>query len=150
VTDALFPLPLTPFEHYYWCDDRPVSPTTFPVELTFRGTIERARFEQALRSTIARHPLLNALVDVHTARVPQWVDAHGQSPPIDWSDAAEPIRPSAVAFIDLTSVPGLRVWVRTTDESNRVVFQFHHACCDALGELMRALPCEVDLVRLEA
>jgi hypothetical protein len=37
---GLFPLPLTPFEYYYWCDDRPDYPTTFPIELTFSGLLE--------------------------------------------------------------------------------------------------------------
>ena len=35
VMHSLFPLSLTPFEYYYWCDDQPDYPTTFPVELTF-------------------------------------------------------------------------------------------------------------------
>ena len=36
---SLFPMPLTPFEYYSWCDDRPDYPTTFPVELTFSGVL---------------------------------------------------------------------------------------------------------------
>lgn len=135
MSDDLFPLPLTPFEYYYWCDDRPASPTTFPIELIFRGSLDRTAFIEALRFVKARHPLLNARVDVHSSRVPRWVAASETTTPVDWADTREPIRPSPVAFLDLTSSSGLRVWVRTSEDRTRVVLQFHHACCDALGAL---------------
>ncbi len=135
VTVVLFPLPFTPFEYYYWCDDRPESPTTFPIELVFRGPLQRTEFEQAIRSTVARHPLLNAVVDPHTGRLPRWIDAKGRAAPIDWSDATRPLGLSPIGFLDLTSLPGLRVQVRVSPEQSRVVLQFHHACCDALGGL---------------
>ncbi len=131
----LFPLPFTPFEYYYWCDDRPESPTTFPIELIFRGPLQRPEFEQAIRLTVARHPLLCAVADPHAGRLPRWIDAGGRAAPIDWSDASDPLCLSPIGFLDLTSLPGLRVGVRVTPEQSRVVLQFHHACCDALGGL---------------
>ncbi|MCH7752913.1 MAG: chromosome condensation protein, partial [Planctomycetes bacterium] len=59
MADDLLPLPLSPFEFYYWCDDRPDYPTTFPVELMFRGPLRRKAFAEALQVCLDRHPLLN-------------------------------------------------------------------------------------------
>ncbi|MGE0376747.1 MAG: WS/DGAT domain-containing protein [Planctomycetaceae bacterium] len=135
MTAVVFPLPFTPFEYYYWCDDRPDWPTTFPIELVFRGTLQRPEFEQAYRLVVARHPLLHALVDTRAARLPRWIDGSDRSAPVDWADDQSSRQPLTDAFLDLTSLPGLRVWVRVSAEQSRVVLQFHHACCDALGAL---------------
>ena len=72
MADELFPLPLTPFEYYYWCDDRPEYPTTFPLELLFRGPLRREPLEAAIRVCLDRHPLLAANLDT-TTKFPQWI-----------------------------------------------------------------------------
>ncbi len=56
----LFPLPLTPFEYYYWCDDQDDYPTAYPVDLTFSGSLEVEPFCRAVALIVARHPLLSA------------------------------------------------------------------------------------------
>lgn len=131
----VFPLPFTPFEYYYWCDDRPESPTTFPIELVFRGALQREALEQAYRVTVARHPLLHALVDVRSSRRPYWIDGAVRLAPLDWADHAVPIHPSPVGFLDLRSYPGLRMWARASPHQSRLILQFHHSCCDALGAM---------------
>lgn len=131
MTPDLFPLPLTPFEYYYWCDNRPESPTTYPVNLDFRGRLERDRLVRALQIVAARHPLLSARVEPDARAEPQWVP--GPAPEIDWAGQDVPIAPPAGPMIDLAREPGLRVFVREGPETVRLTLQFHHACCDGLS-----------------
>jgi hypothetical protein len=130
-----FPLPLTPFEYYYWCDDRPDYPTTFPVELTFSGKLEPEPFSRALATVVARHPLLTALVRREGRSAPLWVEGDDQPPTVDWAGGDIPISHPQGEQIDLSRAPGLRVWVRQTEPTTRVLLQFHHVCCDGLGSL---------------
>jgi hypothetical protein len=130
---SIFPLPLTPFELYYLLDDRREYPTTFPVEARFSGELDPARFRAALEATVARHPLLRATVEDRRGTL-QWVEAGGR-PHVDWADESATIRHADGEFIDLRSAPGLRTWVRAGAGSARVLFQFHHACCDGLAAL---------------
>jgi len=62
--------------------------------------------------------------------IPAWIEGDGSLPSVDWGGPSEPIRHSEGPAIDLASSPGLRVWVRQTDDTSRLVLQFHHACCD--------------------
>jgi hypothetical protein len=131
--DLLWPLPFTPFEVYYYLDDSREFPTTFPILLRFSGALDRALFSQALTQAVARHPLLRARVEIQRGS-PCWVAADGP-PPLDWADASLPMAPAEGDYLDLTTGPGLRTWVRTSPGSAKVVFQFHHACCDGLAGL---------------
>ncbi len=54
-------------------------------------------------------------------------------PLVDWADELVPITHPDGEYIDLRTHPGLRVWVRTGEDTARVLFQFHHACCDGLA-----------------
>lgn len=130
----VLPLTLTPFEYYYWCDDHPACPTTFPMELQFQGRLDREKFEQALTLALARHPLLTARVETKSGEIPRWVAASEMPHQLDWADATQPID-GAGRFLDLTKTSGLRGWVREGTDRSRLVLQFHHACCDALGGL---------------
>jgi hypothetical protein len=129
-SNTLFPLPLTSFEYYYWCDNRPEYPTVYPVDLHFSGRFDRPRFEQALARTLERHPLLTARIAVDPRGVPQWVAGDDQPPAIDWAPADVPIGHPAGPMIDLTRSAGLRLWVREGAGCTRLALQFHHACCD--------------------
>lgn len=131
---GVFPLPLAPFEYYYYRDDGPEYPTTFPVELRFKGPLSRDAFVAALQEALGRHPLLRAVVD-DTGRVPVWIaDPHGAAR-VDWQTASMPAMATGGEYLDVRSVPGLHTWVRVTPDSARVLFQFHHACCDGLAAL---------------
>jgi NRPS condensation-like uncharacterized protein len=131
---TVFPLALTPFEYYYYSDDCAEYPTTFPVELRFSGTLVREHFAAALEETVRRHPLLRALVD-EGGKNPAWVDDQHGGLRIDWQDASAAINPEGGERIDLRTAPGLRTWVRASGHAARVLFQFHHACCDGLAAL---------------
>ena len=75
--DDLFPLPVTAFEYYYLCDDRPDYPTTFPLELSFTGRLDRGPFEAALDSVLPRHPMLSARIDLNNGGRPNWIAGEG-------------------------------------------------------------------------
>jgi hypothetical protein len=128
----LFPLPLTPFEYYYWCDDRPEYPTTYPVELVFSPPLSRQTFQNALERVIVRHPLLMSLVAEDGRLGPCWI-GNGELVAVDWSDEKTPIHPADGQRIDLCRSPGMRIQARNGQDATRMIFQFHHACCDAYG-----------------
>jgi WS/DGAT C-terminal domain len=129
---ALFPLPFTPFEYYYWSDDSPEYPKVFPVDLRFSGNLDETAFRSAVRAAQIRHPLLAALVDA-SGTLPRWINAVDLQPFVDWAAETVPITHPDGAYIDLRREVGLRVWVRTRQDATRVVLQIHHACCDGLG-----------------
>lgn len=135
----VFPLSLAPLEILMLVDDRPNYPMTFFGELCFSGTMSRSALEAALQQAMARHPLLDAQIEVHSRRY-QWVAAEklpslsfesGCQLPAD-GDACYP-RPERL--LDLRHGPGLRLWVRTGADSSRMLLEFHHACCDGQGAM---------------
>ena len=130
-----FPLPLTPFEYYYWCDDQPEYPTTYPVTMTFSGAVDRGGLEGALAESLRRHPMLTARIEDSDKGVPMWVRGDKETPDIDWAAEGVPVSHPAGERIDLRTGGGLRVWVRQQESSCRVMMQFHHACCDGIGAL---------------
>jgi hypothetical protein len=132
---GLFPLPLTPLEYYYLCDNRPDYPTAFPAQLQFSGRLDRDAFERALARVLGRHPLLTARVGRLPSGTPAWVEGPAGPPPVDWARQREPIRHPDGPAIDLAAAPGLRVWVREGDGASRLFLQFHHACCDGLAAM---------------
>ncbi len=129
-----FPLPITPFEYYYLLDDCPSYPMTFPVDLQFRGELDRGLFTAALAGAVDRHPMLRASIDDGAAR-PTWIPCAAQLAWLDWDDARQPIAHPGGEYIDLRQEAGLRVWVRTGDGQTRVLLQFHHACCDGIAAI---------------
>jgi hypothetical protein len=132
--DPVFPLPLTPFEYYYYLDDSPEYPTAFPIELRFSGRLSSDHFHAALESTLARHPMLTAVIDSSGGR-PAWLAEKRSRGVIDWADESVPMSHPTGDYIDLAAGGGLRVRVRTSPGRSRVLFHFHHACCDGLAGL---------------
>lgn len=132
--NVLFPLPLTPFELYYWADDRSDYPTTFPIELSFFGTLNEPAFRAAVLEAQRRHPLLTARIDDREAD-PRWIATDNPEPPIDWGAEGAPIRYPGGAPIDLRVQVGLRVWARHGAAKSLARFEFHHACCDGLAAI---------------
>jgi hypothetical protein len=134
-TAAIFPLPMVAFERYLLADDRPEYPMTFALRLRFLGTIDRQSFEEAVEETVARHPLLRALVDRSIRQRPCWVSAGPIATPVDWLDPAAPYSCPRGEAIDLAREPGLRLWVRPDGDRVDVTAQFHHACCDGIAAM---------------
>ena len=133
---STFPLPLAPFEHFMLADDCPDYPMSFFVHLKFHGRFERPQLNAALKTALARHPLLNSWIrgtaQDATSRI-TWIEADSPPPTIDWNDADVPIRFAAGRWIDLRSETGIRLWLRETEITTTLVLQIHHCCCDGIG-----------------
>ena len=127
---AVFPLPLTPIEAFMAIDARPGYPLAVDMELSLRGRIERAAFESAFATAVARNPLLNCRIE---GRGPfAWVPCETK-PSIEWIAEGGELGDRYEAFVDLWTEAGLRVWVRQGDDRARVLLHYHHACCDGMG-----------------
>jgi len=133
----MFPLPLTCFEEYMLCDDRPAYPMSGVFRLRFCGFLQRAEFEAALADTVRRHPLLRATVSRTPGRRSRWIDHPDWRPVVQWQTDVTRYGFPHVTHIDLTEEPGTRVWVADRDEPHNdghdVFVQLHHCCADALG-----------------
>ena len=131
-TTKLFPLPLTPFEYYYWCDDRPEYPTMYPVVLDFAGVLQREPLERALGGP-ACHPMLNTLARIVLTGGPSdW--QRGATPTIDWApdDVPSHIRRRthrSAAFLRAAALGA----VFPIPKRLAADPPSHHACCDGLG-----------------
>jgi len=132
---ALFPLPLTPFEHYLWTDDRPAYPMCFVVRMSFDGEMSRDAFEAALDETILRHPLVECVVDRSLRSWPVWTTRPGLRPDVNWGRLDEPLSFPHGVPIDLTCESGLRFWVRGGEGRTELTIQAHHSMTDGLGIL---------------
>ena len=129
----LFPLHMTPFEHYMFVDDRPAHPMTFAVQLRLSGQLDQEAFTQAVTSSLSRHPLLTALIGPAKGGKDCWIKADDLKPFLNWGQLNDPIKFPAGEFIDLRKETGLRIFVRHDDKNAVVTAQFHHAVCDGIG-----------------
>ena len=110
--------------------DLPGLPSTFVVQLDLLGQIDYRSLEAAIAEALDRHPLLQAFIQPGKGGLPCWTAAKDRLPPLDWAVDCVPISCPAGEAIDLAREIGLRIWVRQGMEQARVLFQFHHACCD--------------------
>ena len=60
--ETVFPLRLEPMELYQIADDWPAWPSTYYLRLGLEGQFDRRALEQAVRTVVARHPMLQAVV----------------------------------------------------------------------------------------
>ena len=83
---TLFPLPLTPIEHVFFKQDRPTHPIQFFCRLRFAGVLNEGVLREALRKTIERHPVFQAVVRRTSDGHCQWQDSRGGIPGLRWLD----------------------------------------------------------------
>ncbi len=135
---SIAPMPLAPFEHLMLADDCPDHPMTFFIQMKFRGRFDRPQLNDALKTALPLHPLLNSwihgLASDPTSRI-TWIEAGSPTPTIDWNDASIPIRFAAGRWLDLRSETGIRLWLRESESSTTLMLQIHHCCCDGVGAL---------------
>lgn len=133
----VFPLPLVPGEYYMLDDDRVAYPMDIFCRLRFSGPLDRPRFDAAWRATLARHPLLSAIVAPSNRGQYEWIVAQQTPPPsMRWRDEEPPGAAWATPAIDLRTEAGLRAWAdEGSDGATRLVLQFHHACCDGIATM---------------
>ena len=131
-TEGLFPLPLTPFEELMLNEDTGGYPITFFLQMRVHGVWDESIAALAMSDALHRNPLLACRVE-RSWRGVSWVWSNEDVPVADLdADRWKSERPWQQE-INLTTSTGLRVWGETDGESSELTFQFHHACCDAIG-----------------
>jgi hypothetical protein len=133
VQSRILPLHLSPADLLWVAQDLPGYPSTFVIRLELSGRFDRPSWESAIGEALVRHPLLRAFIRPAKRGLPCWVAAPTGLPPIDWSVEGAPITCPRGEAIDLVHETGLRIWIRLDVDRARVLFQFHHACCDGTG-----------------
>jgi NRPS condensation-like uncharacterized protein len=129
------PWALTPLEEYFLLEDRPAYPWTFFVRLGFAGCVDRRSAETALCHSIARHPLLSSIV----WRRPggwAWQRVEQPHPAVQWNTGDADDHYVKATRLDLTEEIGIRLYATVGSDSSQIIFQFHHACCDARGAFL--------------
>ena len=126
-------LPLTAFEEYMLCDDRPAYPKTGVFRFEFSGRLNGPAFEAALNTAVQRHPLMRATVRRRPGRRPRWIDNPNWRPALQREVPLNAYGYPSAAYMDLTKEPGTRIWVVRRHGATDVVAQIHHSCADALG-----------------
>ncbi len=126
-------LPLTTMEEFLYWEDRPAYPWSCFVRLRFSGCLDRKAFESAVRTVLARHPLLAAKVETAGRGRLRWSAVEDPAPAIKWESApiGGPFPPAT--RLDLRREIGIRFHVRTDATATEAIIQFHHACCDGVG-----------------
>ncbi|HEX9925146.1 MAG TPA: hypothetical protein VGD99_20990, partial [Anaerolineae bacterium] len=132
--DSLFPLPLTAFEEFLLCDDRPAYPMTAMYRLQFAGFLEPVAFRAAVEMVIQRHPLLRATVRRPRFGRPVWVEHPNWQPVIQWQpQTSHPGGFPQLVHFNLAQEPGIRWWVLARDDGHDVIIQVQHCCSDGAG-----------------
>ena len=124
----LFPQRFTPFEFYFYLEDRPDYPSVIPIRLECRGQLNVEAFERAYQITHARHPLLSAQIEDDGRSLPVWTA--GKPAPICWIDG-----PLAAEMEPMVLRPSARLQVEVCREGERIIlgFAFHHVAVDGMG-----------------
>src|SRR3972149_4875148 len=119
-------------EFLYW-EDRPAYPWSCFVRLRFLGCLDRAAFQSAVRTVLARHVLLAAKVETSSRGRLRWSTMEDPAPVIKGETASVggPLPPAT--HLDLRREIGIRFHVRTDATASDLTIQFHHACCDGAG-----------------
>jgi hypothetical protein len=125
---------LTPLEEYFFREDRQAYPWSFFVRLDFVGDVHRETAEKSLSNCMGRHPLLSSVVRCEDGRL-VWQPVDKAMPIVRWTTAQAETAYLPAARLDVREEIGVRVHFAVGQESTRLIFQFHHASCDARGAL---------------
>lgn len=125
---------LTTLEEYFLLEDRPSYPWSFFLRLRFRGEADRQAVELALARAVARHPLLRAIACQRPGGW-RWLVRDETQTAVYWNTNAIDDQDFDAQYLDVTKEIGVRLYVDVKADSSQLIFQFHHACCDARGAL---------------
>ena len=129
--DALFPLPLTPFERFLLVSDGPEYPMTCWVVADFQGEFEPSRLEGALEEALERHPMLRTRMADHRRWAPP--DPVEEALSVTWEPWTHEAPPLSPEPLDVGGGEGLRFRVQQGQGRSRWVVEFHHALVDGMG-----------------
>jgi NRPS condensation-like uncharacterized protein len=129
------PLPLTTAEEFMLWEDRPAYPWSWYMRIRLDGGLQRTAFEQAIRNTVARQPMLRALIRPRGWRSYQWEFENVPEPTIDWIDQTPTDDYPETTFLDPRSEPGLRVTVTSDGRQTHAAFLVHHCSVDGLSTM---------------
>jgi len=99
------------------------------------GGFVRPAFEQDIRDTVARQPMLRALIRPRGWRSHQWEFENVPEPTIDWIDQTPTDDYPETTFLDPRKEPGLRVTVITDGKRTHVALLVHHCSVDGLSTM---------------
>jgi NRPS condensation-like uncharacterized protein len=128
-------LPLTLMEQYLFAEDKPAYPCWIFIRTRLRGTIDRTALEQAWCDTVARHPLLRAVVRDGTGRRPPFWEVLDDPPPprIEWHRAPDVSAAGPWTWMDLRRTPAVRLIVAEHGGGCEIGIDGHHAIFDGIG-----------------
>ncbi|MCP4169949.1 MAG: hypothetical protein GY758_04145 [Fuerstiella sp.] len=135
-TGHIFPLTLSNFEHYAFCDDSPEYPMVIVLRTPFEGTLDESAFESALRETLVDNPLLRAVIDESGWRM-KWrlLKDHEPSITIVRCDREFPPVNCRSRWINLAQQSGVVFDLRLCATRGVLISHFHHACTDGIGAI---------------
>ena len=128
-------IPLSDFEWYMLCDDRPSHPMVFVVAADVIGRLSEPEFRQAARDLLASQPLLRSVVDV-VGKSATWRQVEIPADIVTFeivSDDELSRRMPGVTRIDIRTRPGIQIEVLTTGEQAKITLHLHHSCCDGIA-----------------
>jgi hypothetical protein len=128
-------LSLTALEEYFLCEDRQAYPWSFFIRLEFQGAADQQAFERALNACVKRHPLLSAVVRRENG-VLVWHPVDQPRPHVRWGGAGDEAAYPRAARLNVGEEIGIRAHVTTGRDHTQLIFQFHHAACDARGAML--------------
>ena len=129
---------LEAFERYMWADDWSPYPADGFLLLTFRGILNHDAFEAAIEAALARHPLMQAWIELDRRGRPTWREAGDRRPFISWDPAVRPPTCPLGFSIDLRREIGARFFMAEDGDRTEMLMQIHHSCCDGLALLQFA------------
>ena len=135
----MFPLPLTPFEEYFFENDHPKSPSTFYFRFKFSGKLDRQVVRQALDRVASLHPLSTSKVVVGKRRRLRWEETGCCIPLLPFNLGCDSLDSdsefSGMPQLDITNGPSLAVGfgANSDEEFFDLVFCVHHCAFDGSG-----------------
>lgn len=134
-----FPLPLVPWEEFFYYKHRPSHPATFFAFFEFSQPLQRDLAEAALRIVCHKHPLMRSVVEPRGSKL-FWTKV--DPPDFHWCESPVRIDDLDHGNLDICSEPGLKVWAFAGDPATAtkprpasILVVIHHVAFDGLGVL---------------
>ena len=128
-------IPLSDFEWYMLCDDRPSHPMVFVVAADIIGRLSEPEFRQAARDLLASQPLLRSVVD-GSGKSATWRQVEIPADIVKFeivNDNELTRRMPGVTRIDIRTRPGILIEVLTSNEQAKITLHLHHSSCDGIA-----------------